>query len=118
MKAGQPNAVDFSYDTTAEATDLGLEAALKVGAPTHSANPASRPPITFDAADFAPARSQGALTYQWRFQRSSVLKTYGTPVAGRTVAHQWSRVGTYAVELTVTDAIGRKVVTTMHVVQQ
>ena len=47
-----------------------------------------------------------------------MLTTYGTPVAGRTVAHQWSRVGTYAVELTVTDAIGRKVVTTMHVVQQ
>ena len=95
-----------------------LEAAVTVGTPTHSANSTIDTPITFDAADFAPARTQGALTYQWRFQRSSVLKTYGTPVAGRTVAHQWSRVGTYAVELTVTDAIGRKAVTTMGVVLQ
>ena len=47
-----------------------------------------------------------------------MLKTYGTPVPGHTVAHQWSRVGTYAVELTVTDATGRKAVTTMHVVLQ
>ena len=39
-----------------------------------------------------------------------MLKTSGTPVTSHTVAHQWSRFGSYAVNLTVTDATGRKAI--------
>jgi hypothetical protein len=83
--------------------------------------------VTFAGGSFAPGGAQGMLTYRWRFQREGCagitgcvtwydgrqVPLYDPAVSGFTASRAWTEPGTYQVEVTVTDAMGRKAVKTI-----
>ena len=83
--------------------------------------------LSFDANGFKPGLAQGAISYQWRFQKDGCgpafggcldfgsVPLYGTPVAGAIVTHAWAHSGQFSVELTATDSVGRTGTTTFPV---
>ncbi|MBF4766822.1 PKD domain-containing protein [Nocardioides agariphilus] len=85
--------------------------------------------VKFTGGSFAPGGAQGTLTYKWRFQREGCagitgcvtwydgqqVPSYAPAVSGYTATKAWTNPGTYQVEVTVTDAMGRKAVKTLAV---
>ncbi|HRI96308.1 MAG TPA: MBG domain-containing protein [Nocardioides sp.] len=88
-------------------------------------------PVEFRANEFAPTNATGNVTYSWRFQRTgcgmpcitavigpdgSPLPSYATPPSGGSGPwYIWQQAGTFQVELTATDAAGKKAVRTFPV---
>ena len=93
-----------------------------------TSDPLSASPVTFSANDFAPGNAVAPLTYKWRFQlaecggrlpcvsRTEFGPAYSEPVAGESASYTWQTSGTFAVELTATDAQGKSATTTMSAV--
>jgi hypothetical protein len=84
-------------------------------------------PVAFSAGSFRPGGAVSPVTYTWRYQQDGCGITclgytdgqlgaaYLPPVGGVTASHTWQEAGTYQVELTATDAEGRKATTVLSV---
>jgi PKD repeat protein len=75
-------------------------------------------PVVFDSAGSTTAQGQTITKYEWNFGDGTGITTCNVPAAAgdaiactgganRTIAHQFAAVGTYTVNLVVTDSAGR-----------
>ncbi len=89
-----------------------------------TATPLSGAPVKFGPGLFQPADSEGMVTWDWRFQKAGCGfpcttasgPDYTEPVPSQDhPSYTWETAGTYAVELTAHDGLGRHAVTTFNV---